>query len=90
MGWARGTGPEGRPCGGRGGFLRQPGRARGAREGCGMRHDDTSYMEDVEWGRVVRDDEAQDEGGPLVTMTSGGRQWALGEEDWGGWNASES
>ncbi|SEM96586.1 hypothetical protein SAMN05444354_12720 [Stigmatella aurantiaca] len=54
-----------------------------------MRHDDTSYMEDVEWGRVVRDDEAPEDGDPQVTVNAGGRQWVHGEEDWGGWSAAE-
>ena len=53
-----------------------------------MRHDDTSYMEDVEWGRVVRDED-QDDGTPPVTVNAGGRQWVHGDEDWGGWSAAD-
>jgi hypothetical protein len=54
-----------------------------------MRHDDTSYMEDVEWGRVAGEEADQDDGTPPVTVTAGGRQWVHGEEDWGGWSAAD-
>jgi hypothetical protein len=63
--------------------------ARSVREGCGMRHDDTSYMEEVEWSLGVREGEAQDDGEPHVFVRAGSRPGPPGEEDWGGWSVAE-
>lgn len=52
-----------------------------------MRHDDTSYLDDAELGFVVLDDDGESQSVQPVTVTAGGRQWALSEEAWGGWDA---
>lgn len=68
------------------GSRRLPGPPSRSVRRCSMRHDDTTYMDDDGMGFVVLGDDGESEEVLPVTVTAGGRQWAYGEEAWGGWD----
>lgn len=51
-----------------------------------MRHDDTTYLDDESQGFISLAEEAEEDKALAVTVTAGGRQWAYGDEAWGGWD----